>query len=91
MYGQMAKAVEQTADSVLITDSRGIIEYVNPAFERVTGYTAAEALGHKPSILKSRQHDAAFYGGLWGLLSSGSPSVSALGYRRVAEQSSPLL
>jgi sigma-B regulation protein RsbU (phosphoserine phosphatase) len=73
MYSRMAKAVEQTADSVLITDSRGIIEYVNPAFERVTGYSAAEALGHKPSILKSGQHDAAFYRGLWDLLSTGSP------------------
>jgi PAS domain S-box-containing protein len=73
VYSQMAEAVEQTADSVLITDSQGIIEYVNPAFEKMTGYSAAEALGRKPSILKSGAHDAAFYRDLWGLLNSGSP------------------
>lgn len=72
VYRQMAKAVEQTADSVLITDSRGLIEYVNPAFEKMTGFTAAEAVGRKPSILKSGQHDDAFYRNLWGLLNSGS-------------------
>ena len=73
LYSQMARAVEQTADSVLITDHRGIIEYVNPAFERVTGYCAAEVLGRKESILRSGQHDATFYSDLWGLLNSGSP------------------
>lgn len=73
MYVQMANAVEQTADSVLITDSRGLIEYVNPAFEKISGYPAAEVLGRKPNILKSGKHDAAFYRGLWGLLASGNP------------------
>ncbi|MGA2328637.1 MAG: SpoIIE family protein phosphatase [Bryobacteraceae bacterium] len=73
MYDQLAMAVEQTADSILITDSRGIIEYVNPAFEAITGYSAAEVLGRKPSVLKSGQHDAEFYRGLWGKLVSGEP------------------
>jgi sigma-B regulation protein RsbU (phosphoserine phosphatase) len=71
MFDQLARAVEQTADSILITDSRGIIEYVNPAFEKVTGFSAAEVLGQKPSVLKSGQHDAEFYRGLWGKLISG--------------------
>ena len=71
VYNQMAKAVEQTADSILITDSRGIIEYVNPAFEKTTGYSAAEVLGRKPNILKSGAHDVGFYGDLWGVLNSG--------------------
>ena len=72
MYNQLAKAVEQTADGVLITDSRGIIEYVNPAFEKITGYAAAEVLGRKPNVLKSGQHDAGFYRDLWGMLISGN-------------------
>lgn len=72
-YSQMGRAVEQTADSVLITDRRGIIEYVNPAFETITGYPAAEVLGRNPNILKSGEHDAAFYRSLWNLLNSGHP------------------
>ena len=71
MYDQLAMAVEQTADSIMITDTRGIIEYVNPAFETITGYSAAEVLGQKPSVLKSGEHDAGFYRDLWGKLASG--------------------
>lgn len=73
MYDQLARAVEQTGDSILITDIRGIIEYVNPAFEKITGYSAAEVLGRKPNVLKSGQHDAEFYSDLWGKLVSGNP------------------
>lgn len=73
MYDQLAKAAEQTADSILITDHRGTIEYVNPAFEKITGYPATEVLGRKPSVLKSGQHDAGFYRDLWGILTSGNP------------------
>ena len=73
MFDELARAVEQTADSILITDIRGIIEYVNPAFEEVTGYSAAEVLGRKPNVLKSGQHDAEFYRDLWGKLISGEP------------------
>jgi PAS domain S-box-containing protein len=71
MYDQLARVVEQTADSIQITDSRGIIEYVNPAFEKISGYSLGEVLGRKPSVLKSGQHDAEFYRDLWGKLISG--------------------
>ncbi|MFH1573290.1 MAG: SpoIIE family protein phosphatase [Acidobacteriota bacterium] len=71
MYDALARVVEQTADSILITDSRGIIEYVNPAFEKITGYSAGEVMGRKPSVLKSGEHDAEFYRDLWGKLISG--------------------
>jgi phosphoserine phosphatase RsbU/P len=70
-YDQLARAVEQTADSILITDSRGIIEYVNPAFEEITGFSAGEVLGQKPNVLKSGEHDAEFYRDLWSKLISG--------------------
>jgi PAS domain S-box-containing protein len=71
MYQQLARAVEQTGDSIVITDKRGIIEYVNPAFEKITGYSAAEVLGRKPNILKSGEHDDGFYSDLWARLNSG--------------------
>jgi PAS domain S-box-containing protein len=68
---KLSSAVMQAADSVIITNRNGVIEYVNPAFERLTGYTAAEALGQTPRIVKSGVHDAAFYAHLWRQISSG--------------------
>jgi PAS domain S-box-containing protein len=67
----LSNAVEQTADSVFITNSAGQIEYVNCAFERTTGYTSDEVLTHTPRILKSGQHDAAFYHQMWRQLLDG--------------------
>ncbi len=69
----LASAIEQTADSVIITDREGVIEYVNPAFERTTGYTRAEAIGKKPSLVKSGRHDQAFYRRLWQTILQGQP------------------
>jgi sigma-B regulation protein RsbU (phosphoserine phosphatase) len=70
---RLARAVEQTADSVVITDINGVIEYVNPAFEVTTGFSSEDALGKRPSILKSGFHDQAFYQNLWGNLLNGQP------------------
>lgn len=67
----LSRAVEQTADSVLITDRQGVIEYVNPAFEATTGYGPEEAIGKTPKILKSNQHDREFYRGLWEQILEG--------------------
>ncbi|HEX7044356.1 MAG TPA: ATP-binding protein, partial [Burkholderiales bacterium] len=66
-----ASAVEQTADAVIITDPRGVIEYVNPAFTRVTGYAPEEVHGRTPAILKSGQHDVRFYQRLWDTITRG--------------------
>jgi PAS domain S-box-containing protein len=63
--------VEQTADHILVTDPTGVILYVNPAFERVTGYTKEEALGQTPRILKSGRHNRAFYEKLWQTVLGG--------------------
>ncbi len=68
----LASAMEQTADSIVITDLDGVIEYVNAAFEKTTGYTKEEAIGQKPSLLKSGQHDKAYYEKLWMTLHGGS-------------------
>jgi sigma-B regulation protein RsbU (phosphoserine phosphatase) len=68
---KLSSAVEQTADSVLLTDKHGIIEYINPAFEKTTGYTSAEVIGKTPAILKSGTHDEAFYKTLWDVILAG--------------------
>jgi sigma-B regulation protein RsbU (phosphoserine phosphatase) len=69
----LSEAVDQTADSVIVTDCSGRIEYVNRAFETTTGYTREEALGQTPRILKSGKHDALYYKGMWDLLLAGQP------------------
>jgi diguanylate cyclase (GGDEF)-like protein/PAS domain S-box-containing protein len=68
---QLTSAVEQTDDAIVITDRHGIIQYVNQSYERDTGFSSAEAVGKKPSIVKSGLHDAAFYQRLWGTIQRG--------------------
>lgn len=67
----LTKAVEQAAEGIMITDSAGNIEYVNPAFEGITGYTKDEAIGQNPRILQSGYHDQTFYRELWGTIGIG--------------------
>ncbi|MBN2317724.1 MAG: SpoIIE family protein phosphatase [Acidobacteria bacterium] len=68
----LTNAVEQTADGIMICDRRGLIEYVNPAFEHITGYTLEEVKGLTPRILKSGVHEDAFYEKLWATILSGN-------------------
>jgi two-component system, cell cycle sensor histidine kinase and response regulator CckA len=68
---RLMAAIEQAGEVVLITDPEGTIQYVNPAFEAVTGYTREEAIGQNPRILKSGRQDKAFYRKLWETISSG--------------------
>ena len=56
---------------MFVTDSDGTIEYANPAFERVTGYSAIEAIGENPRIFKSGQHEEPFYEELWETITAG--------------------
>lgn len=79
---RLAVAVEQSVDAVLITDATGAIQYVNPAFERITGYVSAEVLGENPRILQSGVHSPAFYAAMWAALSSGDSFVADLTNRR---------
>jgi len=64
-------AIEQSANTIIITDSKGVIEYVNPAFEKSTGYSSAEVVGKHSRLLKSGKQDAAFYRDLWETITSG--------------------
>jgi len=64
-------AIEESAEAVVITDAQGSIEYVNPAFTCLTGYGREEALGQNLRILKSGEHEAAFYQQIWETILRG--------------------
>jgi PAS domain S-box-containing protein len=68
---RLATAVEQAAESVIITDSEGLIKYVNPAFEETSGYAQDEVLGRNPRIWQSGEHSAEYYETMWRTLASG--------------------
>lgn len=68
---QLSLAVEQSSNSVIITDTSGTIQYVNSAFTRTTGYTFDEAIGKNPSILKSGKTPKAVSKQMWEAISSG--------------------
>ena len=68
---QLSRAVEQSPASIVITDPAGIITYVNARFTALTGYTFAEAVGKKTSILKSGEMPAEIYEQLWQTITSG--------------------
>ena len=70
-HKRLATAVEQAAEIVLITDPRGLIQYVNPAFEQITKYARKEVIGKNPRILKSGKHDDVFYQNLWDTITRG--------------------
>ncbi|MYL83199.1 PAS domain S-box protein [Desulfovibrio aerotolerans] len=65
-------AVEQSPASIVITDENGSIEYVNPYFTELTGYSAAEARGKTPRVLSSGIHDKAFFQAMWQVLQAGN-------------------
>ncbi|HNT86262.1 MAG TPA: PAS domain S-box protein, partial [Candidatus Hydrogenedentes bacterium] len=67
----LAAGIEQAAEAVIITDVSGKIEYVNPAFMRISGYTREEAIGRTPMLLSSGTHDEAFYEAMWRDLDAG--------------------
>ncbi len=68
---QLSRIVSQMADSVAITDKEGVIEYVNPAFEQLTGYSREEAAGKTLRVLKSSHHPLEFYERLWSTILRG--------------------
>ncbi len=79
---RLAAAVDQSAESVIITDADARITYVNPAFERVSGYRRGEAVGKNPRFLKSGIQTPWFYDAMWAALTNGLPWQADLVNRR---------
>lgn len=69
---KLSRAVEQSGDQVVVTDRNGTIEYVNPAFEALTGYSHAEACGQNTRILKSGEQRPEFYQEMWKTILAGT-------------------
>lgn len=68
---KLSSAMEKVADSIFITDANGVIEYINSAFEIITGYRREEAMGKTPRVIKSGKHDEQFYQQIWDTLLRG--------------------
>ncbi len=64
-------ALNAAANAIVISDTQGIIQWVNPAFSALTGYSAAEAIGNKTSLLHSGEHNHEFYADMWQKLMEG--------------------
>ena len=69
---RLSIAIEQAAEEIMITDPEGVIQYVNPAFEHITGFSRRDAIGQTPRILKSGVHDKTFYEQLWNTIKGGN-------------------
>ena len=80
--GRVAAAVDQSEEAVVITDPDGAIVYVNPAFTRVTGYTADDSIGQTPRFLRSGRQDREFYAEMWRRIKAGEVWRGALINRR---------
>ena len=69
--GKLSSVMEQTADIIVVTDTEGKIEYVNPSFEKITGYTYTEAVNNSPGIVASGLHKSEFYKHMWETIAAG--------------------
>lgn len=79
---RLATAIEHAGEAVVVTDARGRIEYVNPAFEAITGFMRYEVTGRTPALLKSGQHDDEFYRSMWGQITQGETWTGRMVNRR---------
>jgi len=68
---RLMAAIEQVGEGIFVTDAQGAIQFVNPAFKRMTGYSGEEAVGQNLRILKSGEQDELLYRNLWGTVSGG--------------------
>ncbi|MGZ3865539.1 MAG: PAS domain S-box protein, partial [Bacteroidia bacterium] len=83
---QYFNIIEQAKELILITDSTGKIEYVNPTFTEVTGYTMEELKGRNPSVLKSGKHTKSFYSDLWqSIITNNSIRTEIINKKKTGE------
>jgi PAS domain S-box-containing protein len=83
--GLLSAVAEQTADAVIVTDRRGVIEYVNPAVEKMTGFAPDELIGRTPRVLRSGLHTSADYARMWDTLLKGEVFRGTLINRKKAD------
>ena len=69
---RLSTAIAQSAETIVISDTDGKIQYANPAFEKTTGYTLQEAIGQNPNVLQSGKHPKEFYANLWRTIKNGN-------------------
>jgi len=69
---KLSKAIYQSPSSIVITDQKGIIEFVNPKFSEISGFSAVEAIGQNPRFLSSGKTSLAFYNEMWTTILSGN-------------------
>jgi PAS domain S-box-containing protein len=81
-HKRLMAAIEQAGEAIVMTDARGMIQFVNPAFERSSGYSRKEAIGRNWLILKSGEHEEPYYSNLWETISGGSTWTGRLVNRR---------
>ena len=79
---KLTSIMEQTADIIIVTDPKGNIEYVNPAFEATTGFTASEVIGKNPNILSSGKYHKEFYAHMWHTILAGETYSNIMINRR---------
>jgi diguanylate cyclase (GGDEF)-like protein/PAS domain S-box-containing protein len=79
---KLSQAVEQSSESIIITNIEGVIEYVNETFSRNSGYSREEAMGQNPRILKSGKTPPETFAALWGAIAQGHPWRGELHNRR---------
>ena len=85
------KVFEASVDGIMVTDVRGAIMAINPAFTRITGYTGDDVLGKNPNLLKSDRHDEQFYEGKWLSLRENGFWAGEVWYRRKDGNVSPMM
>ncbi|HKK91277.1 MAG TPA: PAS domain S-box protein [Desulfobacteraceae bacterium] len=68
---RLRRSVENSFASIVITDPDGVIQYANPAFYRVTGFTEGEVIGNSTSLLRSGIHEDDFYAAMWRMIQKG--------------------
>lgn len=79
---RLVTAIEQASHGIVITDSQGSIQYANPAFRRITGYSGETVIGGNPRVLKSGRHAADFFQNLWKTIGAGQVWNGEVGNRR---------
>jgi PAS domain S-box-containing protein len=79
---RLARVIEQADESVMITDLQGSILYVNPSFEKISGFNSGEVIGQNPRILKSGYQHQVYYNNLWSTITSGETWRGMLTNRR---------